>query len=677
MNSSVVVADSEIALCWAITETKPLAIYHRNRSIQIRRAISLEDLYHVKTEFNPSDCGTRPANVTLEDVGPGSKWEEGESWMTMDIQEAKDQGFIKSARELKIREEQEVDFKKGLIFEKVPNLLTRGHHVAERRLELLEKRAEFSKYEILPTKHSFPKLVRIMSIVAGFISKIRKGRKIREGLLREEQLWFGVFSTNIPTSTTMGLGDHNSYQVMVMVGQEEPGQVVPVTSLLSYFTEGMLLWPKVREKFESAQNMAVATADGRTSYIPTDRYINMALLYLYRKAAEEAKHFVKSNKLEKVAVEKEGVLLSLGRILDDMNFQETAELPGLDLGRLGVKVNLPVIERHSPLAYSVAEHIHWNLARHRGPETCNRMSLENVYIIQGATLYKEFNDDCIRCKIKRRKFLEAAMGPISDSQLTLAQACWMVQADLFGPITVFVPGFERNTRNRQVLQAKCWVLTAVCPTTRLVNLQTMESSKAAGWLDAFTRLACEVGTPKHVFVDQDSAGMSAFKMADIELRDLQLRLSREKGISFSVCGVGGHDRHGQVERVIRSVQESLADSGLKTKILHATGLQTLCKLVESQYNNLPIGFHYSRAADNTPLLRIITPNMLRTGRVNQRSMEGPVRLPESRKEMLKQVEETYYAWFKIWLNTLVPKLMFTPKWFKSDKDLEVGNIVYF
>ena len=33
--------------------------------------------------------------------------------------------------------------------------------------------------------------------------------------------------------------------------------------------------------------------------------------------------------------------------------------------------------------------------------------------------------------------------------------------------------------------------------------------------------------------------------------------------------------------------------------------------------------------------------MLRTGRLNQRSMEGPIRLPENRKEMLKQVEEMY------------------------------------
>ena len=360
---------------------------------------------------------------------------------------------------------------------------------------------------------------------------------------------------------------------------------------------------------------------GLLQVVPQDKYINMALLYMYRKGSLEVKHFMKESKIEKIAIEKEGVLLSYGRLLDEMNFKETAELPNLNLGDLGVRVNLPVIERHSPLAYSVADHIHWDLARHKGTESCNRISLENVFIVQGATLYKELREDCIVCKIKRKKHLEAAMGPISDSQLTLAPPCWMVQADLFGPISVFVPGFEKNTRNRKVLEAKCWVLTVVCPTTRLVNLQVLESSKSAGWIDGFTRLCCEVGVPSHVFLDQDSAGMSAFRNADLEFRDLKLRLHKEKGISISVCGVGGHDRHGHVEAIVKSVQESLEDCGLKQKILHATGLQTLCKLVETQYNNLPLGYHYSRAADNIALLKILTPNMLRIGRSNQRSLD--------------------------------------------------------
>ena len=688
---SIVAGDSEIALCWTTAMNKPLAVFHRNRAVQIRRSVELEDLFHVRTDVNPSDVGTRPDKVTLADVGPGSRWENGDLWMTMDLECAKEQGFIKPASSLRIKDDQEEDFRKGLTFEKVPELLTRGHQVSEKRLGLMEQRAEYSQYLVLPTKFSFPKVVRIMSIVIGFVSKLRKGRKMVGRLLVEGHLWFSVFHVVIPG---VGLAENADYQEPVVgtsvtevsaVFLNQTVQLVGavVTDQDSYSTENSLvtyygsdLTSEQKDLFHSVQTVRQDMV-GNSIELLCDKYTNQALLYLYRKATCEIKHFNKGSKLERISVEREEVFLSRGRILDDMNFRETSELPFLSLGNLGVRTNLPMLDRHSPLAYSVAEHVHWDLAKHKGAETCNRVSLENVFIIQGATLYKEMGEDCIRCKMKRKKHLEAAMGPISDSQLTLAPPCWMVQVDLFGPITVFVPGFERSTRNRQVLEAKCWVMTAVCPTTRLVNLQVLESTKAAGWIDGFTRLSCEVGIPTHVFVDQDSAGMSAFELAEVEFRDLQLRLHREKGISISVCGVAGHDRHGHVERVIRSVQESLEDAGLKQKILHATGLQTLCKLVESQYNNLPLGYHYSRAADNTSLLKILTPNQLRIGRVNKRSLDGPIKLPESRMDLLTKVEETYIAWYRIWLETLVPKLMFTPKWFRSDKELKAGDLVYF
>ena len=53
-------------------------------------------------------------------------------------------GFIKLAKSLRIKDDQEDDYKKGLTFEKIPELLTRGHHVNENRLGLLEERAEYS-----------------------------------------------------------------------------------------------------------------------------------------------------------------------------------------------------------------------------------------------------------------------------------------------------------------------------------------------------------------------------------------------------------------------------------------------------------------------------------------------------------------------------------------------------
>ena len=72
--------------------------------------------------------------------------------------------------------------------------------------------------------------------------------------------------------------------------------------------------------------------------------------------------------------------------------------------------------------------------------------------------------------------------------------------------------------------------------------------------------------------------------------------------------------------------------------LHATGLQTLAKLVENDLNNLPLGFSYGRDANNTPLLKLITPNLLKIGRLNGRALEGPVRFPTGPKDVMVKVD---------------------------------------
>ena len=64
-----------IALCWVSAEKKTLSMFHRNSVIQIRRGSSLDHLYHVVTEENLADVGTRPEKVKLTDVGPDSEWE--------------------------------------------------------------------------------------------------------------------------------------------------------------------------------------------------------------------------------------------------------------------------------------------------------------------------------------------------------------------------------------------------------------------------------------------------------------------------------------------------------------------------------------------------------------------------------------------------------------------------
>ena len=86
--------------------------------------------------------------------------------------------------------------------------------------------------------------------------------------------------------------------------------------------------------------------------------IHLALLYLYRKGSVEVKHFTSKKVLDKIAYEADGILLSKGGLLDGMNFSETGEFGDFNLGSLGVKVNIPVLERYYPLSYSIAQYVH-------------------------------------------------------------------------------------------------------------------------------------------------------------------------------------------------------------------------------------------------------------------------------------------------------------------------------
>ena len=205
----------------------------------------------------------------------------------------------------------------------------------------------------------------------------------------------------------------------------------------------------------------------------------------------------------------------------------------------------------------------------------------------------------------------------------------------------------------------------------------LERSDASGVLDAITRLSCEIGVPNFLLCDQGSNVIKALREADVSMKNLQLQLYTEKGIKFDVCSVGGHNEHGLVGRVIRTLQDSMEVAGIKTSKLTTLGLQTLCKLVENDHNNIPLGFKFDRDQDNTDVLKLITRNMLRVGRSNTRALAGPLRLPVGASELVDKVAKLYDAWFRIWSDSYVPKLLFRPKWFNDDTDLQLGDIVYF
>ena len=96
------------------------------------------------------------------------------------------------------------------------------------------------------------------------------------------------------------------------------------------------------------------------------------------------------------------------------------------------------------------------------------------------------------------------MGPRDPSSYTIAPAFWVVQADLFGPLTTFVPNREVNTRNSPALSANTWAMVFVCMLSKAINIQVVEGHTAVLLAQGLSRLGCEVGLPARLLIDQDS-----------------------------------------------------------------------------------------------------------------------------------------------------------------------------
>ena len=64
-------------------------------------------------------------------------------------------------------------------------------------------------------------------------------------------------------------------------------------------------------------------------------------------------------------------------------------------------------------------------------------------------------------------------------------------------------------------------------------------------------------------------------------------------------------------------------------------------------------------------------------RNNDRSPVGPVEVSSDVGKIIERNNDIFTVWFKAWLISCVPSLMFQPKWFRSDRDLKVGDIVLF
>ena len=202
----------------------------------------------------------------------------------------------------------------------------------------------------------------------------------------------------------------------------------------------------------------------------------------------------------------------------------------------------------------------------------------------------------------------------------------------------------------------------------------MENYTADAFILAFSRFACRFGYPKTVMPDEGSQLVNGCQSMVISFSSIQHKINVEYGVEFKTCPVGAHYVHGKVERKIQDIKRSITKT-VGNNRLSVLQWETLGQQISNSINNMPIGL--GNKTEMLESLDILTPNRLILGRNNNRNPTEPLEISNDFRRIIESNNKIFTTWFREWLVSYVPTLIEKPKWFVSDKDISVGDIVLF
>jgi hypothetical protein len=222
---------------------------------------------------------------------------------------------------------------------------------------------------------------------------------------------------------------------------------------------------------------------------PTSQEYEKADFYLFSKATCEVKKFAAPAEYKNCSIEKKGILYFNGRLLG------TEEILSMEKTMFDLNPTSfckPVVERHSPIAFSILIENHWDL-HHASPAATYRESLGTAYIISGRALAQLIRNECPFCKRYRAKKLQVEMGKIHQNRLVVAPPFTFCQTDLMGP-------FEAQCEHNHRATVKVWGAVFKCPATGAVAVFVMSGYDTPSYLKAYTRFAARYGHPIRLYL---------------------------------------------------------------------------------------------------------------------------------------------------------------------------------
>ena len=338
--------------------------------------------------------------------------------------------------------------------------------------------------------------------------------------------------------------------------------------------------------------------------------------------------------------------------------------------------SLPILMPKTRLAYLYmvnAHHGEYGLV-HRGVVSTLARSRCKVWIVRGNRLSRKVCEECLVCRREAKKLVGQQMSLIREQQLQIAPPFTHICLDFAGPVKV-----SDQVSRRKFM--KVWILVYSCVATKAVVLLATPGYSTQDFLCKHDEFTARYGQPRTIVSDKGSQLVKS--SVKVEEKDMPVNsfnwnqvTSKNFKTKWIFVTAGGQHRNGLAESTVKVMKKSLNHALHAGQVLSYAELVTLLARIATSVNRrlLSIGRTSSSSEQNESLLPI-TPNHLLLGRTTSEPINLEYQEEDKFSRRLAFIQSIHDAWWKSWINEVLPTLIPCKKWKYPKKNLNVNDIV--
>jgi len=670
--------DSTIAMCWVMNTSKKLRMFVHNRVVATRRymewACKIDDgplpLYHIAGEDNIADLLTKEHPVTPLSLGPSSEWMLGKSWMSKGIDDMPITRYSEIAitaseadlvsEECFLEPEPITVQTVNLITDPVTSVGTTSDCQDSFQDHCSTCHLAFCSHR--PTEHCFGALPETGHCVncncVPFILTVSKVHPPAPTLLP-------VISLGWRKSVAVMTSVIKFAHILIHRTHLKTKKHLVETNLASICR----VCKYIDQRPNTTQQTRSKDASGTRDFLVKPN-VFLGEDYWFRCAACDLRHICSKTVLDSFTLV-DGIYMYTGRLSEEFPVVSADLDINTFFDNLEFKTVVPVLHSSSPVFFSYVIHIHDYVRPHSGVELTFREVTKRMHVISNPrVVISKIRRDCVKCRYITRKTLELEMAMHGAPRTVLAPPFHSVQMDI-----MYFPFKSKPWKNARQ-RMNVYALVIVCLLTSATSILILEGLETQDVCTALTRHSSRYGAPRNVYVDSGTQ-LVTLSAATLNIRDINTVVHTDLGIMVKPSNPKSHEERGRVEakvRLIRCMLEKLSVNS--NECLTPIGWETLFSRIANNLDDLPLAKgNCSKVADFG--FEIITPNRLKLGRNNNRSLDDSFFLNSGTDvDILEACRKNQRLWYQLFLDRLHHLIPRPRKWSKTDK-VELHSVVLF